>query len=89
MSQDVLVVEAARAGEAHGASASLVTGFAVDVASFDDATWACYKAAVDAVRLSCPRGINDEHVLAHLGILASLCAQGAPDVAASVRAACA
>jgi hypothetical protein len=62
---------------------------AVDVASFDDQTWDCYKAAVDAVRLSCPRGINDEHVMDHLKILASLCAQGAPDVAASVRAACA
>ena len=75
---------------AHGIDASLLWGVdAVDVASFTDETWACYKAAVNAVRLSCPRGINDEHVLAHLGILASLCAQGAPDVAASVRAACA
>ena len=35
---------------AHGASASLVTGFAVDVSAFDDETWDCYKAAVDAVR---------------------------------------
>ena len=74
---------------AHGASASLVTGFAVDVASFDDATWACYKAAVDAVRLSCPRGISDEFVLGHVGMLGALCADGGPDVAASVRAACA
>ena len=74
---------------AHGASASLVTGFAVDVASFDDATWACYKAAVDAVRLSCPRGISDEFVLGHVGMLGALCAEGAPDVAASVRSVCA
>ena len=74
---------------AHGASTSLVTGFAVDVASFDDAAWACYKAAVDAVRLSCPRGISDEFVLGHVGMLGALCAEGAPDVAASVRAACA
>ena len=74
---------------AHGASASLVTGFAVDVASFDDATWACYKAAVDAVRLSCPRGISDEFVLGQVGMLGALCAQGVPDVAASVRSACA
>ena len=62
---------------------------AVDISAFTDETWDCYKAAVDAVRLSCPRGINDEHVMDHLKILASLCAQGAPDVAASVRAACA
>ena len=74
---------------AHGASASLVTGFAVDVASFDDQTWACYKAAVDAVRLSCPRGISDEFVLGHVGMLGALCADGVPDVAASVRSACA
>ena len=51
------------------------------VASFDDATWACYKAAVDAVRLSCPRGISDEFVLGHVGMLGALCAEGAPDVA--------
>ena len=50
---------------------------------------ACYKAAVDAVRLSCPRGLNDEYVLGHVGILGTLCADGAPDVAASVRAVCA
>ena len=74
---------------AHGASASLVTGFAVDVASFDDATWACYKAAVDTVRLSCPRGISDEFVLGHVGMLGALCAEGVPDVAASVRSVCA
>ena len=61
----------------------------MDVASFDDATWACYKAAVDAVRLSCPRGINDEFVLGHVGMLGALCAEGAPDVAASVRSVCA
>ena len=72
---------------AHGTS--LVKGVAVDVASFDDKTWACYKAAVDAVRLSCPRGLNDEYVLGHVGILGTLCAEGAPDVAASVRTACA
>ena len=75
---------------AHGASASLVKGVTVDVASFDDETWDCYKAAVDAVRLSCPRGINDEHVMDHLKILAGICAaEPASDVAASVRAACA
>ena len=72
---------------AHGTS--LVKGVAVDVASFNDATWACYKAAVDAVRLSCPRGISDEFVLGHVGMLGALCAEGSPDVAASVRAACA
>ena len=55
--------------------------------SFSDATWACYKAAVDAVRLSCPRGISDEFVLGHVGMLGALCAQGVPDVAASVRTA--
>ncbi len=62
---------------------------AVDVESFTDETWACYKAAVDAVRLSCPRGISDEFVLGHVGMLGALCAQGAPDVAASVRSVCA
>ena len=76
---------------AHGIDASLLWGVvAVDVASFTDETWACYKAAVDAVRLSCPRGINDEHVMDHLKILAGICwAEPASDVAASVRAACA
>ena len=76
---------------AHGIDASLLWGVvAVDVASFTDETWACYKAAVDAVRLSCPRGINDEHVMDHLKILAGICAAApASDVAASVRAACA
>ena len=75
---------------AHGASASLVKGVTVDVASFDDETWDCYKAAVDAVRLSCPRGINDEHVMDHLKILAGICSVApASDVAASVRAVCA
>ena len=74
---------------AHGASASLVTGFAVDVASFDDNVWQCYKAAVDAVRLSCPRGISDEFVLGHVGMLGALCAQGVPDVASTVRSVCA
>ena len=75
---------------AHGASPCPPTCFAVDVASFDDETWDCYKAAVDAVRLSCPRGINDEHVMDHLKILAGICAAApASDVAASVRAACA
>ena len=76
---------------AHGASTGLLYWtWTVDVASFDDATWACYKAAVDAVRLSCPRGINDEHVMDHLKILAGICAaEPASDVAASVRAACA
>ena len=63
---------------------------AVDISAFTDETWACYKAAVDAVRLSCPRGINDEHVMDHLKILAGICeAEPASDVAASVRAACA
>ena len=61
----------------HGAAASLVTGFAVDVSAFDDETWDCYKAAVDAVRLSCPRGINDEHVMDHLKVLAALCYEDA------------
>ena len=76
---------------AHGIDASLLWGVvAVDVASFTDETWECYKAAVDAVRLSCPRGINDEHVMDHLKILAGICAaEPASDVAASVRAACA
>ena len=76
---------------AHGIDASLLWGVvAVDVASFTDETWDCYKAAVDAVRLSCPRGINDEHVMDHLKILAGICAaEPASDVAASVRAACA
>ena len=74
---------------AHGASASLVKGVTVDVASFDDEMWACYKAAVDAVRLSCPRGISDEFVLGHVGMLGALCADGVPDVAASVRSVCA
>ena len=76
---------------AHGASARfLVTGVDVDVASFTDETWDCYKAAVDAVRLSCPRGINDELVLGNLKILAGLCAAApASDVAASVRSVCA
>ena len=69
--------------------ASLLMGIDVDVASFTDETWDCYKAAVDAVRLSCPRGISDEYVLGHVGMLGALCAAGAPDVAASVRAACA
>ena len=75
---------------AHGIEFSHPSVVAVDVASFTDEMWACYKAAVDAVRLSCPRGINDEHVMDHLKILAGICA-GAPasDVAASVRAACA
>ena len=76
---------------AHGTSTGLLywDDDVVDVASFDDATWDCYKAAVDAVRLSCPRGLNDEYVLGHVGILGTLCAEGAPDVAASVRTACA
>ena len=76
---------------AHGIDASLLWGVvAVDVASFTDETWACYKAAVDAVRLSCPRGINDEHVMDHLKILAGICAAApASDVAASVRSVCA
>ena len=75
---------------AHGASTGLLYWtWTVDVASFDDATWACYKAAVDAVRLSCPRGISDEFVLGHVGMLGALCAEGAPDVAASVRSVCA
>ena len=76
---------------AHGIDASLLWGVdAVDVASFTDETWDCYKAAVDAVRLSCPRGINDEHVMDHLKILAGICAaEPASDVAASVRSVCA
>ena len=62
----------------------------VDVESFTDETWACYKAAVDAVRLSCPRGINDEHVMDHLKILAGICAAApASDVASTVRSVCA
>ena len=74
---------------AHGIDASLLWGVAVDVSGFTDDVWQCYKAAVDAVRLSCPRGINDEHVLGHVGMLGALCAEGSPDVAASVRSACA
>ena len=74
---------------AHGASASLLWGVAVDISAFTDETWDCYKAAVDAVRLSCPRGISDEFVLGHVGMLGALCAEGAPDVASTVRAACA
>ena len=75
---------------AHGIDASLLWGVdAVDVASFTDETWACYKAAVNAVRLSCPRGISDEFVLGYVGMLGALCAEGAPDVASTVRAACA
>ena len=74
---------------AHGTSTGLLywDDDVVDVASFDDETWDCYKAAVDAVRLSCPRGISDEFVLGHVGMLGALCAEGAPDVAASVRTA--
>ena len=77
---------------AHGGiDVSLLWGVvAVDISAFTDETWDCYKAAVDAVRLSCPRGINDEHVMDHLKILAGICwAEPASDVAASVRAACA
>ena len=76
---------------AHGIDASLLWGVvAVDISAFTDETWACYKAAVDAVRLSCPRGINDEHVMDHLKILAGICAAApASDVAASVRSVCA
>ena len=76
---------------AHGIDASLLWGVvAVDVASFTDETWECYKAAVDAVRLSCPRGINDEHVMDHLKILAGICAaEPASDVASTVRSVCA
>ena len=76
---------------AHGTSTDLLywDDDVVDVVSFTDETWDCYKAAVDAVRLSCPRGISDEFVLGYVGMLGALCAQGAPDVAASVRAACA
>ena len=74
---------------AHGASAGLLKGVPVDVSGFTDDVWQCYKDAVDAVRLSCPRGISDEFVLGHVGMLGALCAQGAPDVAASVRSVCA
>ena len=74
---------------AHDASASLLKGVPVDVSGFTDDVWQCYKAAVDAVRLSCPRGISDEHVLGHVGMLGALCAQGVPDVSASVRSVCA
>ena len=75
---------------AHGIEFSHPSVVAVDVASFTDEMWACYKAAVDAVRLSCPRGINDEHVMDHLKILAGICAAApASDVAASVRSVCA
>ena len=75
---------------AHGIDASLLWGVvAVDVASFTDETWACYKAAVNAVRLSCPRGISDEFVLDYVGMLGALCAEGASDVASTVRSVCA
>ena len=72
-----------------GSSATLLKGVPVNVAVFTDDVWQCYKDAVDAVRLSCPRGLNDEHVLGHVGMLGALCAQGVPDVAASVRSVCA
>ena len=75
---------------AHGIEFSHPSVVAVDVASFTDETWDCYKAAVDAVRLSCPRGINDEHVMDHLKILAWICAAApASDVASTVRTVCA
>ena len=75
---------------AHGIEFSHPSVVAVDVASFTDEMWACYKAAVDAVRLSCPRGINDEHVMDHLKILAGICAaEPASDVASTVRSVCA
>ena len=75
---------------AHGIEFSHPSVVAVDVASFTDETWDCYKAAVDAVRLSCPRGINDEHVMDHLKILAGICAAApASDVASTVRTVCA
>ena len=75
---------------AHGIEFSHPSVVAVDVASFTDETWDCYKAAVDAVRLSCPRGINDEHVMDHLKILAGICAaEPASDVASTVRSVCA
>ena len=77
---------------AHGTSTGLLywDDDVVDVASFDDETWDCYKAAVDAMRLSCPRGINDEHVMDHLKILAGICAAApASDVASTVRSVCA
>ena len=72
-----------------GSSATLLKGVPVDVAGFTDDVWQCYKDAVDAVRLSCPRGLNDEHVLGHVGMLGALCADGAPDVASTVRSVCA
>ena len=75
---------------AHGIEFSHPSVVAVDVASFTDEMWACYKAAVDAVRLSCPRGINDEHVMDHLKILAGICSVApASDVASTVRSVCA
>ena len=75
---------------AHGIEFSHPSVVAVDVASFTDEMWDCYKAAVDAVRLSCPRGINDEHVMDHLKILAGICAaEPASDVASTVRSVCA
>ena len=72
-----------------GSSATLLKGVPVNVAVFTDDVWQCYKDAVDAVRLSCPRGLNDEHILGHVGMLGALCADGAPDVASTVRSVCA
>ena len=68
----------------------LERGAKTDVGAFSDAHWACYGDAIEAVRTACPRGIDDEHVLGHLKVLAALCyADAGADVAGTVAAACA
>ncbi|KAH8098258.1 cysteine-type peptidase [Aureococcus anophagefferens] len=76
----------ARTGSRHG----LLGGAKTGVSAFSDAHWACYGDAIEAVRTAWPRGIDDEHVLGHLKVLAALCyADTGADVAGAVAAACA
>ena len=57
---------------------------------FSEATWGCYKRAIEEVRTTCPRGIADEHVMDHLKVLGALCFEDATaPVAHSVKMACA
>lgn len=82
----------ARVSAAHGETLHglLERGAKTDVGAFSDAHWACYGDAIEAVRTACPRGIDDEHVLGHLKVLAALCyADAGADVAGAVAAACA
>ena len=82
----------ARVSAAHGETLHglLERGAKTDVGAFSDAHWACYGDAIEAVRTACPRGIDDEHVLGHLKVLAALCyADAGADVAGTVAAACA